>query len=61
MKKEILESGLEYFSDAEKFEIWIETKSIVLGNKSPSDLLKSEGGVQLVLDELNRLKHGHSV
>ena len=50
--------GIEIFDDKEKFNTWLETKNVALGNALPKDLLDSTFGISLLRDELNRIEHG---
>jgi len=54
----IYQRGLEAFEgDKDDFEYWLHTKIPSLGNKKPSELLKTENGRQSVLDAIDRIEH----
>jgi putative toxin-antitoxin system antitoxin component (TIGR02293 family) len=50
--------GIEVFGSSEKFNSWLETKNIVLGNKKPKEFLDNTFGISLLKDELTRIEHG---
>ena len=50
--------GVEVFGDREKFNTWIDAKSIALGGIKPKELLDNNFGIELVKDELGRIAHG---
>ena len=50
--------GIDVFGTKEKFNIWIESKSIALGNVIPKDLLDNSFGIDLIRKELGRIEHG---
>jgi len=50
--------GVEVFGDREKFNSWMESKSIALGGIMPKELLDNNFGIELVKDELGRIEHG---
>ncbi len=50
--------GVEVFGDRDRFLVWLERPSVSLGNRVPVDLLASQVGTDLVLDELGRIEHG---
>lgn len=58
--QEILKFGLEVFNNEEtKFNHWLETVNISLGNKTPNSLLYSDKGCKEVLHCLNRIEYGN--
>lgn len=50
--------GNEVFGNSEKFNSWLESKNMVLGNKRPKDFLDNTFGIGLLKDELTRIEHG---
>ncbi len=50
--------GNEVFGDADKFNSWLETKNVMLGNKVPKEFLTFSFGISLLKDELTRIEHG---
>ena len=50
--------GKDVFSSFEKFNIWLDSKNIALGNIKPKSLLDNAFGIELVKDELTRIAHG---
>lgn len=50
--------GEEVFGNRECLRSWLDSPNRALGNKKPFDLLASDFGRDMVLDELGRLEHG---
>jgi len=50
--------GVEVFGDKDNFNIWLNSKSISLGGRTPKDLLDTKFGISMVKDELGRIEHG---
>lgn len=50
--------GMEVFHDQEKFLKWLDSKLPALGNTSPREWLDTQQGIDLVADEIGRIKHG---
>lgn len=50
--------GESVFGTNENFEDWMNKTSVSLGNNKPIDLIETEGGIQVVIDELGRIEHG---
>ena len=50
--------GEEVFGNRESFRSWLDSPNRALGNKKPFDLLASDFGRDMVLNELGRLEHG---
>ncbi len=50
--------GTEVFGDASKFNIWLETENLYLGQVKPKYLLDNSFGINLLKDELSRIEHG---
>lgn len=54
----LYEYGIEVFGDRDNFNIWLNSRSIALGGRSPKELLDTKFGIDLVKDELGRIEHG---
>ncbi|MCW3081523.1 antitoxin Xre/MbcA/ParS toxin-binding domain-containing protein [Segetibacter sp.] len=50
--------GVEVFGDKDNFNVWLNSKSISLGGRTPKDLLDTKFGISMVRDELGRIEHG---
>jgi putative toxin-antitoxin system antitoxin component (TIGR02293 family) len=50
--------GIEVFGNSEKFDSWLITDNIVLGNIKPKMLLDNTFGINLLKDELTRIEYG---
>ncbi len=50
--------GIEVFGNKEKFNSWLETKSLALGGIIPKKLLDNTFGINLLKDELTRIEYG---
>ena len=50
--------GIEVFGNQEKFNTWLDAKSVALGGIKPKELLDSSFGIQILKDELTRIEHG---
>ena len=50
--------GIEVFGDQNNFNIWLDSKNVALGGIKPKEILDSSFGIQLLKDELTRIKHG---
>ncbi|HOE19189.1 MAG TPA: DUF2384 domain-containing protein [Syntrophorhabdaceae bacterium] len=50
--------GEGVFGNKERFRSWLDSPNRALGNKKPFDLLASNFGRDMVLDELGRLERG---
>ncbi|WP_028786682.1 type II RES/Xre toxin-antitoxin system antitoxin [Terrimonas ferruginea] len=50
--------GIEVFANRDKFNAWLESKNLALGNIKPKELLDNSFGIGLVKDELGRIEHG---
>ncbi len=55
---EVAVRGGDVFGDRNKFRSWMKSPSPALGNRTPSSLLRSRFGIEMVLDELGRIEHG---
>ena len=54
----IFRLGTDVFGTIDKFNAWLDTKSIALGKMKPKELLDSSFGIDLVKDELMRIEYG---
>jgi putative toxin-antitoxin system antitoxin component (TIGR02293 family) len=50
--------GAEVFGSNEKFDTWLDSKSIALGGIKPKELLDSTFGIGVLKNELTRIEHG---
>jgi putative toxin-antitoxin system antitoxin component (TIGR02293 family) len=50
--------GAEVFGDRDTFLAWTTRPAVVFASRTPFDLLASQIGTDLVLDELGRIEHG---
>ena len=50
--------GVEVFGSAQKFNSWLETNNLVLGNVEPKMLLDNSFGINMLRDELTRIEYG---
>ena len=55
---EVAAKGTEVFEDTNRFLAWMNHPSKALANKTPSSLLSSRFGIEMVLDELGRMEYG---
>ncbi len=55
---EVYAKGFEVFGNEKKFARWLNKKSIALGNQTPFSLLDTSYGVQLILNEIERIDYG---
>jgi len=54
----LFNKGIEVFGKAEKFNSWLVTKNLALGNITPKLLLDNTFGINLLKDELTRIESG---
>jgi putative toxin-antitoxin system antitoxin component (TIGR02293 family) len=54
----LYKKGEEIFGDTHAFGVWLHTEAIGLGNIQPFDLLYTQGGINLVMEELLRIEFG---
>jgi putative toxin-antitoxin system antitoxin component (TIGR02293 family) len=54
----LFNQGEKVFGQKEKFNTWLTTRSIALGNVKPKELLDSSFGINLLKDELIKIEHG---
>ena len=55
---DVYSKGCEIFGDPEPFSEWLQLENRALNNKQPIDLLASQYGARMVLDELGRIAYG---
>jgi len=58
LAKNLLEKGAEVFGNEPKFDLWLNTENLALGNIKPKSLFDSTFGINLLIDELTRIEHG---
>ena len=56
--KELIETGLETFSDSQELYRWLKRDKSVLGQVLNFDSLRTQDGISQTLAELNRILHG---
>lgn len=54
----LYKKGTEVFGTGEKFNNWLTTQNVALGNVKPKDLFDSSFGINLLKDELGRIEYG---
>ena len=54
----LYKKGTEVFGTGEKFNNWLTTENVALGNVKPKDLFDSSFGINLLRDELGRIEYG---
>lgn len=55
---EIITEGVAVFGDNNKFKLWLNTPSMALAGNSPLDLMDTNRGLKMVMQELKRLEQG---
>jgi len=50
--------GAEVFGDETRFNTWMDSNIIALGNIKPKQLLDTSFGINALMDELSRIEHG---
>jgi len=55
---EVAARGVEVFGYKKRFLAWLDHPSPALGNKTPTSLLDSRFGTEMILDELGRIEYG---
>ncbi len=58
MLAEMVRQADEYFSEREATLRWLNRSSVALGSASPLSICDTVTGISLVIEEINRLKHG---
>lgn len=54
----VVSKGEEIFENVEQFNTWLKEPNRALADQKPLDLLASDFGIDLVLDELGRIEQG---
>lgn len=52
------QKGIDVFGSTDKFNSWLNVKSVALGGVKPITLLDNTFGINLLNDELSRIEHG---
>lgn len=55
---EVLRRVEEVFKDPDKATLWLKSPNHALGGQVPLQLIESEEGIILILDELGRIEQG---
>ena len=56
--QEMINLGLETFSDSHTFYKWLKKEKLILGLRVNFESLHSERGIQEVIDQINRIQYG---
>lgn len=48
----------EVFGNSQATEDWLNSEVVALGGKTPLELMETDAGIDMVLLELGRIKHG---
>ncbi|MBI4764411.1 MAG: DUF2384 domain-containing protein [Deltaproteobacteria bacterium] len=54
----VVARGEKVFGGRERFNVWLKEPNAALKEKRPIELLGSDFGIDLILDELGRIEHG---
>lgn len=54
----LYKKGTDVFGTADKFNNWLTTQNVAIGNIKPKDLFDSSFGINLLKDELGRIEYG---
>ena len=54
----LYKKGIDVFGDKSKFDTWLISNNVALGNIKPKDLLDNAFGINILNDELTRIEHG---
>lgn len=54
----LYKKGTAVFGNGEKFNQWLTTPNVALGNVKPKELFDSSFGINLLKDELGRIEYG---
>jgi putative toxin-antitoxin system antitoxin component (TIGR02293 family) len=54
----LFNKGNKVFGSEESFNRWLDKPAFGLGNKIPRKLITTVGGINYIIDELNRIAHG---
>jgi putative toxin-antitoxin system antitoxin component (TIGR02293 family) len=50
--------GLQTFGEQQKFNVWLEARSLALGGRTPKELLDTKFGISMIRDALTRIEYG---
>lgn len=54
----LFNKGNQVFENKESFNRWLDKPAFGLGNRIPRSLITTVGGINFIIDELNRIAHG---
>jgi putative toxin-antitoxin system antitoxin component (TIGR02293 family) len=54
----LIRFGRDVFGDEKKFNLWLNTENLSIGNIKPKEMLDSSFGIDLLKDELTRIENG---
>jgi putative toxin-antitoxin system antitoxin component (TIGR02293 family) len=54
----LFEKGIDLFATRDHFLKWLEKPAFGLGSLVPVDMMKTSGGIDLIMDELVRIEYG---
>ena len=54
----LFNKGSQVFGDKDSFNRWLDKPAYGLGNRIPRAFITTVGGINFVIDELNRIAHG---
>jgi len=54
----LFNKGNQVFGNKESFNRWLDKPSFGLGNRIPRAFISTVGGINFIIDELNRIAHG---
>ena len=54
----LFNKGTQVFGDKESFNRWLDKPAYGLGNRIPRTFITTVGGINFIIDELNRIAHG---
>jgi putative toxin-antitoxin system antitoxin component (TIGR02293 family) len=57
----LFKKGEEIFGNSTEFQKWIEKPAYGLGFKVPKELMQTSSGIDLILEELERIAYGYVV
>ena len=55
---QVFEKGLKIFGERVQFKRWLEKPAYGLGGFVPLEMMRTSGGVDLIIDELSRIEYG---
>ena len=57
-KAQVLKQGKELFGSIQKFNLWLNTENVAMGNIKPITIWDTKKGLQLISDEIIRTGQG---